>query len=82
MLLPKQVQCAGAQKRAAKKVNVVYNFRGSELGGNGHCMAAYLAHGMCVPVHGFVKVLLNGVLWDPHQKNPIGKSENSALPQK
>ena len=27
-------------KNGSKKVNVVYNFRGSELGGNGHCMAA------------------------------------------
>ena len=67
---------------AAKKVNVVYNFRGSELGGNGHCMAAQLVRGMCVPVCGVAEVLANGLLWDPHQKNPIGKSENSALPQK
>ena len=37
---------------------------------------------MCVPVRGVVKVLINGVLWDPHQKNPIGKSENPPLPQK
>ena len=37
---------------------------------------------MCVPVCGVVEVLANGLLWDPHQKNPIGKSENSALPQK
>ena len=67
---------------AASKVNVVYNFKGSKLGGNGHCMAAYLVRGMCVPICGVITVLINGVLWDPHQKNPIGKSENPALPQK
>ena len=67
---------------AANKGNVVYNFKGSKLGGNGHCMAAYLVRGMCVPVREVVKVLIDGVLWDPHQKNPMGKSENPALPQK
>ena len=67
---------------AESKVNVVYNFRGSKLGGNGHCMAVQLVCGMCIPVCGVVKVLVNGVIWDPHQKNPIGKSENPALPQK
>ena len=57
-------------------------FKGSKLGGNGHCVAMQLVCGMCITICEVVEVLANVVFWDPHQKYLTWTSESPASPQK